>query len=303
MTPGPCQIIECPACGALHQLATAASGNTFGALLWSDGKLDAPMLFNSPDIARCSHCRALFMLELVNVVGELPAFPCCLQRLWRVTLHRTGTNRVSVMAVLRKHLAIDLAQAKRMLTALPTLVASGEGTANDGTDLIQDLLAAGAAATLDVTDEVLSSPTSPVPPEWTAAPLLPPLRELDFLEAVDSRLWSDRQSEVQLRTAAFHSGNDPFRQMPAAWQPWPQRQTLAASNTMAVFDLLAPEVPTENLLRAEIAREQERFDVALRIALATNVQETPAHARLAAELLVRARRRDSALFSVELANK
>lgn len=76
MTPGPTQIIECPACGALHQLATAASGNTFGALLWSDGKLDAPMLFNSPDIARCSGCRVLFMLELANVVGELPAFHC-----------------------------------------------------------------------------------------------------------------------------------------------------------------------------------------------------------------------------------
>lgn len=256
------------------------------------------MLFNSPDIARCSGCRVLFMLELANVVGELPAFPCCSQRLWRVTLLRTGPNRVNVMAVLRKHLAIDLTQAKRMLTALPTLVASGEGTANDGTELIQDLLA--AAATLDVTDEALSSPTSPVPPEWTAAPLLPPLRELDFLEAVDSSLWSDRQSEVQLRTAAFHSGNDPFRQTSAAWQPWPQRHTLAAANAMAVFELLAPEVPTENLLRAEIAREQERFEVALRIALATNLQETHAHARLAAELLVRAQRRDSALFSVEL---
>lgn len=207
------------------------------------------------------------------------------------------------MAVLRKHLALDLTQAKRMLTALPTLVASGEGTANDGTELIQDLRAAGAAATRDVKDEALSSPTSLVPPEWTATPLLPPLRELDFLEAVDSGLWSDRQSEVQLRTAAFHSGNDPFRQTPEAWQPWPQRHTLAAANAMAVFELLSPEVPTENLLRAEIAREQERFEVALRIALAANLQETPAHARLAAELLVRAQRRDSALFSVELTNK
>jgi len=258
------------------------------------------MLFNSPDIARCSQCRVLFVLESANVVGELPIFPHSCERSWRLILHQTGTSRISVMSVLRKHLAIDMSQAKQMLTALPTVVASGGGTGDDGAKLVQDLQATGAVATLDVTDVVPSSSPPPIPPAWTAAPLLPSLQEEDFLEAVTSGLGSDRQSEVLLRTAALHSGNDSFRQTPAAPQRWPERHSLAAANAMALLELLAPEVPTENLLRAEIAREQGRFEDAIRLVLATDLQGLPAHARLAAELVVRARRRDSVLFSVDL---
>jgi len=303
MTPGPTSIIECPSCGALHQLATAASDNTFGGILWSDGKLEAPMLFNCPELARCVSCRALFWLKSAKTVGVLPTLPFAPERSWRVTLCDTGANRVNVMAVLRRHLAVDMTQTKQFIANLPVLVAFGAGTSNDGTALMQDLLTAGAVATHDVTIEAQSPTETPIPPAWIAAPLVPPMQELDFLDAVDSCLWSDAQSEVRIRTATLHAGNDPFRQTPADWQPLTDRHSLAMANALVLFDLLSPNIVTENLLRAEIAREQGLFGEALRIASAPSPQERLSHERLAAELVARAERRDSALFSVDLADE
>lgn len=71
MTPGPTLVLASPCCGHLHRLATIASGNTFGATLWSDGKLDAPMLPAPPRIARCGGCRTLFWVGDAKEVGRI----------------------------------------------------------------------------------------------------------------------------------------------------------------------------------------------------------------------------------------
>lgn len=50
MMPGPDQIVACPRCGALAKYTTFLSGNTIGALLWTDDSLRAvvALIFQEP---------------------------------------------------------------------------------------------------------------------------------------------------------------------------------------------------------------------------------------------------------------
>ena len=70
MLPGPDQIIACPKCNRPLRCHTLASGNTFGAVLWSDGKQVAPMLPEMPVVSKCGHCSAIFWVEDAETLGE-----------------------------------------------------------------------------------------------------------------------------------------------------------------------------------------------------------------------------------------
>ncbi len=72
MKPGPVLIIACPECDFLMQKDTIESGNTFGAKYWSNGKVDAPMFPNYPNIVKCGDCRVFFWVEDVLVEEEIP---------------------------------------------------------------------------------------------------------------------------------------------------------------------------------------------------------------------------------------
>ncbi|MBI4882058.1 MAG: hypothetical protein HY812_20715 [Planctomycetes bacterium] len=74
MRPGPVLIVACPRCGALARHGTLASGNTFGARLWSDGMLDAPMLPLPREVGRCTGCGKYYWLEAAREVGSVDAF-------------------------------------------------------------------------------------------------------------------------------------------------------------------------------------------------------------------------------------
>jgi len=69
MTPGPSIIIECPHCNKLLSRSSLGSGNTFGATHWSDGKMDAPMLPDFPEIVRCSICDAFIWIKDTREIG------------------------------------------------------------------------------------------------------------------------------------------------------------------------------------------------------------------------------------------
>ena len=71
MTPGPTIIRECSACGKHIAQDTIASGNTFGARFWTDGKRDAPMLPDQPWLVRCGHCGTLVWIDEQTQVGEI----------------------------------------------------------------------------------------------------------------------------------------------------------------------------------------------------------------------------------------
>ncbi len=67
---GPTYIIECPKCTALLKKASLASGNTFGAQEYSDGKFEAPMLREFPVITICDKCSNAFWIDKAKEVGS-----------------------------------------------------------------------------------------------------------------------------------------------------------------------------------------------------------------------------------------
>jgi hypothetical protein len=70
MRPGPDIIIACPACGALAKVFSLMSGNTFGASIWTDGKMEAPMLPRPPAITRCPSCDTIYWVADAKEVGK-----------------------------------------------------------------------------------------------------------------------------------------------------------------------------------------------------------------------------------------
>ena len=77
MLPGPTVVRRCPSCGGRFLHPTIASGNTFGARLWSDGYFDAPMLPTDPPfvfVSCCSRVIALCDAETLDVLGDQSPF-------------------------------------------------------------------------------------------------------------------------------------------------------------------------------------------------------------------------------------
>jgi hypothetical protein len=70
MTPGPTHVIRCPLCSQLGKYPTIASGNTFGAVYYTDGKRIAPMLPATPSVVRCGFCHGTFWREAAAEVGQ-----------------------------------------------------------------------------------------------------------------------------------------------------------------------------------------------------------------------------------------
>ncbi len=71
MLPGPTLIRECSSCGKHIEQRTLMSGNTCGAVFWTDGKRDAPMLPDYPLFGKCPHCGAILWIKQQKEVGEL----------------------------------------------------------------------------------------------------------------------------------------------------------------------------------------------------------------------------------------
>jgi hypothetical protein len=74
MMPGPDQIVACPHCKGLAKHFTLASGNTFGARSWTDGKRIAPMLPQPPAVVKCRHCGECYWLADAERIGRVPAW-------------------------------------------------------------------------------------------------------------------------------------------------------------------------------------------------------------------------------------
>jgi len=68
--PGPDIIRESPICKSHIVQKTSASGNTFGARFWTDGKMIAPMLPDRPWLVKCPQCGALFWIDEAKEIGK-----------------------------------------------------------------------------------------------------------------------------------------------------------------------------------------------------------------------------------------
>jgi hypothetical protein len=71
MLPGPTYIKECPYCKGNFTQPSMASGNTFGAKFWPDGKMEAPMMPSYPAYIGCPHCSESFWVEDAKEVGSI----------------------------------------------------------------------------------------------------------------------------------------------------------------------------------------------------------------------------------------
>jgi hypothetical protein len=71
MLPGPTYIRECPHCHGEFTEPSMASGNTFGAKFWPDGKMEAPMMPSYPAYVGCPHCSESFWVEDTKEVGSI----------------------------------------------------------------------------------------------------------------------------------------------------------------------------------------------------------------------------------------
>lgn len=63
MLPDHPYIFTCPHCGGEKKLLRLASGNTFGALYWSDNKMEARMMPSLSFVQRCPHCGKYFIID------------------------------------------------------------------------------------------------------------------------------------------------------------------------------------------------------------------------------------------------
>ena len=71
MLPGPNRIIKCPYCQNQLRQGTLASGNTFGATFWTDGKREAPMLPDSVIVSYCEECNNFFWVEDAELIDKV----------------------------------------------------------------------------------------------------------------------------------------------------------------------------------------------------------------------------------------
>lgn len=68
--PAPNIIRECSECSGEIVQNAIMSGNTFGARMWTDGKMEAPMLPDYPWLVKCPHCQALLWIYEAREVGQ-----------------------------------------------------------------------------------------------------------------------------------------------------------------------------------------------------------------------------------------
>lgn len=69
MKPGPDYIYKCPNCSKLVKRRSLATGNTFGAKFFSDGRREAPMLPDFPKLTKCKSCNTILDLSALKDVG------------------------------------------------------------------------------------------------------------------------------------------------------------------------------------------------------------------------------------------
>lgn len=71
MMPGPTLIRTCSVCSGHITEPTLQSGNNFGAIHWSDGFMDAPMLLGQSLVVKCPHCKVVLWLDEQKIIAEV----------------------------------------------------------------------------------------------------------------------------------------------------------------------------------------------------------------------------------------
>lgn len=67
----PSPVIQCPGTEDVRRVMRLSSGNTFGALIWSDGFMLAPGMPDLPQITRCGDSGPIFWVDTARVLGTV----------------------------------------------------------------------------------------------------------------------------------------------------------------------------------------------------------------------------------------
>ena len=73
MIPDADALIACPYCDAPARVFQLMSGNAIGAITWTDGWMDAPMMPRAPRITRCHGCKKIYWVGTARQLGFLTA--------------------------------------------------------------------------------------------------------------------------------------------------------------------------------------------------------------------------------------
>ena len=71
MIPGPTNIKSCPSCTNLILERTYVSWNTFGSVVWCDGKEEGPMLPEDHWLVKCPHCGDIGWIDGMELIKEI----------------------------------------------------------------------------------------------------------------------------------------------------------------------------------------------------------------------------------------
>ncbi|MEN8193803.1 MAG: hypothetical protein ABFS12_13355 [Bacteroidota bacterium] len=74
MLSGATEIFRCPLCHNYISRGTISSGNTFGAVYYSDGKQVAPMLPEIIQITKCRNCGNIFWITDENIIDTIQSW-------------------------------------------------------------------------------------------------------------------------------------------------------------------------------------------------------------------------------------
>jgi hypothetical protein len=102
---------------ALASYRTVASGNTFGARVWTDGKHVAPMLPHPPAVAICRHCAECFWLADAKEIGAVDQWAdeaTQVDPAWRNAPGVKEPSEEEYYTALRKGLAADVQQERTL---------------------------------------------------------------------------------------------------------------------------------------------------------------------------------------------
>jgi hypothetical protein len=79
MLPGPDYYHRCPSCSTVAYQKSIATGNTIGAVYWSDAKREAPMLPEFPALVVCPNCNVYLWIKSLKPIGEFNRYPAVRQ--------------------------------------------------------------------------------------------------------------------------------------------------------------------------------------------------------------------------------
>lgn len=71
MTLGDQYVYKCPTCGNLLFNNSLMSGNLYGAKFYSDGKMNAPMLREFPNLTKCQKCNTFLWLSKMDAIDSV----------------------------------------------------------------------------------------------------------------------------------------------------------------------------------------------------------------------------------------